>query len=153
MFDPVSIAEDLSLSIFESDVLLPSQFFERIKSKLFAQPEKRLMLAVMEDAVATFQKCLPGLTRRQRRLFREVEEWFASTDVVWSFSFQNICAALNLNADYLRLGLSKWKVRQLAQRQGSTPIPRSSFRRVNGRRHTLSANEHSRPRGRRRKAS
>jgi hypothetical protein len=92
------------------------------------------MLAVMENAIATFHKCLPGVTRRQRRLLKEVEEWFASTEVGWPFSFQNICAALDLNADYLRLGLSRWKAHQLAQQRPSTLSISSSFRRVNGRR-------------------
>jgi len=143
MLDPVAITEDFPSPIFESDVILPSQFFERLRSDPSSQPEKRLMLAVMEDALATFQKCLPGQTRRQRRLLKEVEEWFASGEAGWPFSFQNICAVLDLNADHLRSGLEQWKTRQLAQRQGPTPILHSPFRRVNGRRHNLSAHERS----------
>jgi hypothetical protein len=153
MLDAVAMAEDFPLQGLKPDVILPSQFFERIKSKPSVQPEKRLMLAVMEDAIVTFQKCLPGTTRRQRRLLKEVEDWFASAEAGWPFSFQNICAALDLNADYLRLGLGRWKARQLAQRQGSTAISHSPFRRVNGRHHTLSAYGRSGSRQSKRKAA
>lgn len=44
MLDPMAITEDLSSQILESDVILPSQFFERIRSDPSSQPEKRLML-------------------------------------------------------------------------------------------------------------
>ena len=40
----------------EPEVLLPSQFYGRSALDASLQPEKRLMLAVMEDAVGTFQK-------------------------------------------------------------------------------------------------
>ena len=144
-------SSSLSLESLEPEVILPSQFFEQIKGEPSAQPEKRLMLAVVEDAFATFQECLPGLTYRQRRLFKEVEEWFASTDETWPFSFQNICAALNLDADYLRLGLRRWKARQPAQQQRPAPI--TPARQVNDRRHTLSARARSCSQPPRRKAA
>ena len=144
-------SSSLVLESLEPEVILPSQFFEQIKGKPSAQPEKRLMLAVVEDAFATFQECLPGLTYRQRRLFKEVEEWFASTDETWPFSFQNICAALNLDADYLRLGLRRWKARQPAQQQRPAPI--TPARQVNDRRPTLSARERSCSQPPRRKAA
>ena len=135
----------------EPEVVLPSQFYGKGGLDASLQPEKRLMLAVVEDAFATFQECLPGLTYRQRRLFKEVEEWFASTDETWPFSFQNICAALNLDADYLRLGLRRWQARQLAQQQWPAPI--TPARQVNDRRPTLSARERSCSQPPRRKAA
>lgn len=144
MLDTEVIAEDFSSLLLESEVILPCQFFERIRSEFSAQPEKRLMLAVVEDAIATFQKCLPGATHRQRRLLREVEEWFASADAGWPFSFQNICTALGLNADYLRSGLGRWKARQLARWRSGLTSP-SPFRRFNGRRHTLSTHHSRQP--------
>ena len=147
-------AEDSSSLILESlqsEIILPSQFFEGINGESRAQPEKRLMLAVMEDAFATFQECLPGLTYRQRRLLKEVEEWVASEDVTWPFSFQNICAALNLDADYLRMGLRRWQARRLAPQQRPAPI--TPARQVNDRRHTLSAQTRSSSRQPTRKAA
>jgi len=140
------MAEESSLSGLESDVMVPSQFFDRIKTEGSSQPEKRLMLAVMEDAIATFQKSVYGATRRQRRLLRETEEWIDSGDTAWPFSFENICAALDIESTYLRTGLRRWKVTRLAQRQElGRSISHSPFRRVNGRRHALSARPSSAP--------
>ena len=139
-----SVVEDPSLSGLESDVMVPSQFFDRIKPEGSSQPEKRLMLAVMEDAIATFQKSVYGATRRQRRLLKETEEWINSADTAWPFSFENICAALDIESTYLRTGLKQWKMTRLTQHQESDrPISHSPFRRVNGRRHALSARHSS----------
>ena len=105
------------------------------------------MLAVMEDAIATFQNSVPGANRRQRRLLRETEEWIQSSNTSWPFSFENICAALNIEADYLRTGLFNWKTVHLAQyneNQERKIIFHSPFRRISGRRHTLSVHQSSR---------
>ena len=138
MFDAIVITEDPSLSFSEPETIFPCQFFERARSPSSQQPEKRLMLGVLEDAIATFQNCSLGETRRKHHLLEEVEEWFASADVKRLFSFQNICATLGLDANYLLWGLAQWKTRQPPQQQAGL-TSRPSFRRVNGRRHSLSA--------------
>lgn len=132
--------EENSPAMLEADIIVPSQFFDRIRAERSSQPEKRLMLAVMEDAITTFQKSVHGATRRQRRLLKETEEWISSIDTGWPFSFENICAALDIEANYLRSGLRRWKEILLAQH--SRPVvgtAHSPFRRVSGRRHALSA--------------
>lgn len=132
--------EDRALATLEADLIVPSQFFDRIKAERSSQPEKRLMLAVMEDAIATFQKSAPAVTRRQRRLLKETEDWIGSEDNSWPFSFENICAALDIEPAYLRGGISRWKtVLQKQHVQSSAPTPLSPFRRISGRRHALSA--------------
>ncbi|MGE0823405.1 MAG: hypothetical protein AB7G75_33375 [Candidatus Binatia bacterium] len=132
--------EERILATLEADLMVPSQFFDRIRAERSSQPEKRLMLAVMEDAIATFQKSVQGATRRQRRLLRETEEWIGSEDDSWPFSFENICVALDIEAEYLRKGIREWKSSLLArdnQQEASHVL--SPFRRVSGRRHALSA--------------
>ena len=140
------VTQEPSATQIELDILVPSQFFDRRQAEGSAQPEKRLMLAVMEDAIATFQKSVPGANRRQRRLLRETEEWIQSGDTSWPFSFENICAALSIESDYLRSGLLNWKTVHLAEyneNQEHTIIFHSPFRRVSGRRHTLSVHQSS----------
>lgn len=44
--------------LFEPAVLLPAQYYETTKKKFQAMPEKDLALAVLEDAVYSFQKYL-----------------------------------------------------------------------------------------------
>ena len=138
--------EDNSSAMLEADIIVPSQFFDRVRAERSSQPEKRLMLAVMEDAIATFQKSVHGETRRQRRLLRETEEWINSMDTSWPFSFENICVALDIEPDYLRFGLLRWKGTLLVQRGlTDTGAGHSPFRRVSGRRHTLSAGRNAPP--------
>ena len=133
------LTEESSFSGLEADLMVPSQFFDRVKPECSAQPEKWLMLAVMEDAIATFQKSVYGATRRQRRLLKETEEWIDSADTLWPFSFENICSAVDIESTYLRTGLKQWKTTRLSRRQEpDRPISHSPFRRVNGRRHALS---------------
>ena len=136
--------EEQAPAMVEADIIVPSQFFDRIRAERSSQPEKRLMLAVMEDAITTFQKSVHGATRRQRRLLKETEEWIASTDTSWPFSFENICIALDIESEYMRSGLRRWKGSLLANRpQQESILGHSPFRRVSGRRHTLSAGRNS----------
>ena len=131
--------EDQFASALQADIMVPSQYFDRVRSEDSSQPEKRLMLAVMENAIGTFQKSIYAATRRQRRLLKETEEWIHSLDTSWPFSFENICDSLGIEATYLRNGLAQWKGTQLEQYQvQGEPVPRSPLRRMSSRRHTLS---------------
>jgi hypothetical protein len=91
--------------LFEPDVVLPEQFQHRS----VLTPEQRLMFAVLDDAVACFRKCAFVPHRRARRLFAEVHEWIYSGDGDWPFSFENICAVLEIDSEYLRSGLERWQ--------------------------------------------
>src|SRR5438128_6130269 len=86
------------------ETVLPSQFVDRLQIDASLQPEKRLMLAVLEDAVGTFQKYVTASTRRGQRLFAEAEQWFASEAMEWPFAFESICEALGLEASFVRRG-------------------------------------------------
>ena len=76
--------------MFEPDTLLPEQFFSLLGRKPL-QGEKRLLLAMLEDAVHCFQTYLLARKPHERRLFQEAEEWIDSRDSQWFFSFENIC--------------------------------------------------------------
>src|SRR5262245_24120648 len=117
----------------EPEVVLPSQFHGKGGLDASLQPEKRLMLAVMEDAVGTFQKYVWSRDRAGQRLLAEVEEWFYSDDVEWPFSFVNICHSLDLEVPYVREGLRHWKQQQQVDaRLDGAKVVRFPFRRVNG---------------------
>jgi hypothetical protein len=93
------------------------QFFAGLKRKAQADGERRLMLAILEDAVDCFQKYAMVKDGRGRQLFAEAEQWFLSDDRRWPFSFVNVCEALEIQPQFLRRGLLSWKSRQLAQRE------------------------------------
>jgi hypothetical protein len=119
---------------FEPETILPSQLIDRSHLGASLQPEKRLMLAVLEDAVATVQRGTVSTARTAAREFTEVSDWFASDDVTWPYSFLNICAVLGFDAAYLRGGLARWRERTMAQpTPGGKVVPfRFAFRRVSG---------------------
>ena len=121
----------------EPEVVLPSQFHGKGGLDASLQPEKRLMLAVLEDAVGTFQKYVCTRDRAGQRLLTEVEDWFGSDDIEWPYSFVNICHSLDLEIEFMRTGLSRWKQHQLDAQVDGVKVVRFPFRRVNGSRHAI----------------
>ena len=133
-----SVTEERSATPLEPDTLVPAQYFDRVGSDAAFQPEKRLMLAVLEEAIATFQRHVMSDNRRSQRLVEEVESWTSGAEADWPFSFENVCAALDLEPEYLRTGMARWKATELNRaRQGKPTLYRFPFRRVNGRRHSI----------------
>ncbi len=108
--------EEKVTSLFQPDTLLPAQYLETFRRKAHLEPEKRLMLAVLEDAVACFQKYLFSRDGRGRTLFREAEEWIVEEGSDWLFSFENICEVLGFDPQYVRQGLLRWKQKRMAER-------------------------------------
>jgi hypothetical protein len=95
--------------LFEPDTLLPIQYFEAMRRKHRLEGEKRLILSVLEDAVECFMKCIDANTSKGQRLFRDADEWINHEDKRWVFSFDNVCDMLDINPEYMRVGLRKWK--------------------------------------------
>ena len=122
-----SSVADAGASLFQPDSLLPAQFFTSLKQRSQACGERRLMAAILEDAIDCFQKYLWAKDNRSRNLRLEAESWFVSDDDSWPFSFINVCHALDLEPGFLRRGLMEWKERQLARRavlaEGSATSP------------------------------
>ena len=116
--------------MIESDLILPVQFLH----PSIATPEKRLLLAVLEEAVATYQRyaSAPRLDARHRAVLADVVAWFASADSHGLYSFVGICDVLGLEATYVRSGLGLWVDSHRTPKHEGYRFP---FRRVNGVRH------------------
>jgi len=95
-----------SESLLQRDPATTAQFFEVFRRENRFMPEKRLMFAVLEDAIICFQKYAPARNHREARLFCEAESWIFESDSDWWFSFENICAHLGIDPNYLRRGLA-----------------------------------------------
>ena len=110
-----------SVTVFlESDALAPERYREVFHSRQIA-PEKRLMIAVLDDAVQSF---LAGIRPRKSgdlRHFREAEEWIMDSSGNWVLSFDSICNLLELDPDYLRSGLEKLKAEARAEQRSCPP--------------------------------
>src|ERR1043166_1525069 len=111
-------------------VVLPVQYHDRQATRL--RPEMRLMLAVLEEAVATLVRYRHARRARHQRVFREVQAWIASDDIVLPFAFVRICDAIGLDAAYLRGGLAR-----IGRPGPATPSLRGPFRRTAGARHAI----------------
>lgn len=103
----------------EDSPVLPTQFF-RHRSRSSMPGERRLLLAVLEEAVDSYCKTCGRRERRSQNLHQEAEEWIFSNDRSWFLSFQNICDVLDIDADSLRQRLSNWKAVRLRERPSRT---------------------------------
>ena len=95
-------------SAIVEECVLPEQFFKgAVESASHWTGERRLLLAVLENAAESFLRHRHATTRRGKRLFREDKEWFWAKDRGDLFSFESICGHLSLDPDYIRRGLKR----------------------------------------------
>ncbi len=92
------IPKNEALAQYEFETLLPAQLYNPHRRGAL-QPEKRLMLAVMEDAVVSVLRGLPSA--------RETRTWFETDDPSWPYSFANLCDALGLDRHAVRAALQR----------------------------------------------
>ena len=92
----------------EDSPMLPAQFFHH-RSRTTLRGERRLLLAVLEEAIDSFCKTCGRLEQRNRNRHREAEDWLFSNDYTWFLSFQNICDVLDLDSSSLRERLVAWR--------------------------------------------
>jgi hypothetical protein len=115
-------ASPASISL-EPDVLVSHQYFKIFRAQSQFSPEQLLMFAVLTDAVECFQKYLGAKSRAGRNLLHEAEVWISSGDCSWAFSFEYICESFDLDPNYIRAGLAKWRRTHQLE-----PIPRKRIR-------------------------
>lgn len=81
------------------------RYFDTFRRSEHLQPEKGLVLAILEDAIHLYQKYRGARDRAGREHFREVNDWFMHQGDRWLFSFENICDLLGIDPQYVRRGL------------------------------------------------
>lgn len=118
-------AQDMG-KLFEPDAILPAQFYAMFKCSQYKEPERRLMVAVLEDAVSCLSLNPRDCNLRQRKQYEEAKQWVtAEEDTEWIFSFRNICEILGMDPSYLRRGLTrKTSVSSVANRKTMVPTRR-----------------------------
>jgi hypothetical protein len=95
-----------------SDPAASLDFYDSVRRSAHLQPEKRLMLALLDEALKCFRKHMGSKSRRGKRLFTEVEEWFGDKESEHVFSFENVCTILGLSPGYLRRMLGQWRMEE-----------------------------------------
>jgi len=113
---------------------LDDEIVERLFKKDIREGEEKLALAVLESAIEDFQRYVFSKDQRGQKLFQEAEEWFLEKDDDQLFSFEYICATLQLHPDYIRRGLLSWKKAKLKThsvedpRQGRTKLAKTRIK-------------------------
>jgi hypothetical protein len=71
-------------------------------------PERSLMLAVLEDAIDCIGKSRFVKNGPRRRIFEKEKRWFLDEETRWPYSFACICETLELDSNAVResLGLT-----------------------------------------------
>ena len=98
-------------SLFQPDTLLGEDYASHFRRKLPLEPERTLLLAILEDGVRCYQENIYASGGKRRTLFEEARDWLFSDDTEWFCSFVSVCTLLNLEPNYIRRGLRQWESR------------------------------------------
>jgi hypothetical protein len=99
--------DDFLARILEPDVFLPSQFYGTSGLSRQVEGEKRLMIAILKDAVECLDKYRGSGNSTGRGQYQNALEWVQDGGTEWLFSFTNICDLLGFDPSYLRQVLLK----------------------------------------------
>jgi len=94
--------DDFLARILEPDVFLPSQFYGAGGLSRKLEGEKRLMIAVLKDAVECLEKYRGSRSSTGRSNYDNAIEWVMDNSTDWLFSFTNICDLLGFDPEYMR---------------------------------------------------
>lgn len=102
--------------------VLPSQYYDLVTRRNQLEGGLKLMLAVLEDGIRCYVKYRNARTFERRRIYREVRNWIADHSASQGvFGFENVCAALSINPDFMRRRIRRMEPRDL---------PTARYRRV-----------------------
>jgi hypothetical protein len=91
------------------DVLTPGQYYDRVhRDDHETQAVKRLMSAVLSDAVRCFQAYAAARNRTARLRFAEAEAWILDHKAEGPFAFVTICESLGIEPNRMREGIRQF---------------------------------------------
>src|SRR5262245_13395797 len=108
---------DIGGTLFEPNTLISEKYLKIYQQAKPAEAEKRLMFAVLAEALQTYQKFAFSRFACGQALFHKAETWFWKDERDGVFSFSSICEVFGLNAPFPTRGLLQWVKRR--ERRGS----------------------------------
>jgi len=117
--------------LFGTDELAAYDYHRTTERRTFFEPEKRLLYAVLEDAVLCFQRFANGTSRKEKQLFQEASDWIFKREDNVVLSFEFVCEICGFDPDFLRMGLRRWKEANgssAGARKPLTPLARRAAR-------------------------
>ncbi|MFN8389301.1 MAG: hypothetical protein U0136_03320 [Bdellovibrionota bacterium] len=100
-------SSDSGSSVFEPDVMLPSQFLVPDEQGL-SGGERKLMAALLSDGIEAFIHQSVSQLAQKGKTKSDACEWIEAQDDSYVFSFDNVCECLGINPEYLRIGLFRY---------------------------------------------
>ena len=104
----------------ELESILPSQFSGARRGTAESEPVKRLMAAILQDAIDCFRNNINARTPLRHREHFQARDWLFGSGAEGPFAFENICYVLDLDPTQIRRTLKDFRGRE------STESARSS---------------------------
>jgi hypothetical protein len=95
------------------EVLLPVQCNDRSNSASSGEPLRRLMVALLLDAIRCVQTKFDARQAARRQDYGDARSWIFSDDDKPVFSFKAVCDALDIDPNLVRKYLGQWEEKRL----------------------------------------
>jgi hypothetical protein len=118
LFSMFNEADALESKLSVPQAVLPVQFYGARRGTSEIEPMRRLMVAMLVDAVRCFQTKFDRRQPGRRQEFAEVQSWIFSDADDGPFSFRGLCEALEIDHQAVRRGLVRWAAER---RSGGKP--------------------------------
>ncbi len=102
------------------DTLLPVQYYESVAGGRSPSGEFKLFFAILEDALRCYVRAKNCRSGAKRAEFADARRWFFTRGMPHVFSFESICAFLNINSECLRARLESLQPSDLPLKQFHT---------------------------------
>lgn len=126
MLAMVRETDQLDDEFSEAEAVLPLQFYGARRGATTIEPLRRLMVAMLVDAVRCFQTKFEARQQARRQEFAEVRSWIFSNEDNGAFSFNAVCDELKINPEAIRKGLVRWEEKMLSGEKPRMMIRRSA---------------------------
>lgn len=117
-------ASESIASLFEPDVILPSQF--EANGSGINGGERKLMAALLSDGIEAYIAHTTSTTEHHRS---EVCDWVETRDHAYVFSFDVVCECLGIDPEYLRLGLARY-VEAVHEQRRLGKAPKTAWKKI-----------------------
>jgi hypothetical protein len=111
-YHPGFMFNDKITGLLEDDNTTTEEY-ARVYGRRLLTPEEELMVAVLDEAVADYQRYLMAGSKSSIKRLAELEKWILEDDFEWIFSFVNCCEVLGIRPGYIRRRLLRWKEEKL----------------------------------------
>jgi hypothetical protein len=114
LHETVNERDEIENALLQAEIVLPVQFHGTPKRTAAFQPVRRLMLAMLVDAVRCFRTKSGARQPVRRRDFAEAQSWIFSDKDDGLFSFNAVCDALEIDPKAVRKTLARPNATNLA---------------------------------------